>query len=142
MNEQTENRLYAYEENERVTAEIEKIFSENVSNLKKMKKLKALRNEVSAPISRQHIEYFIKKINAAKRRIILKFISTAVVTAYLIFTLFRIYWYYKPEYNPFHSSTNITIIDLIVYSYFIPIILIVVYAIKSLLKRGGKANRQ
>ena len=132
MNEQTNNRLNSYEENEWVSGEIAKIFSENVSDLKRIKKLKSLKTEVSTQIARQHIEYFIKKINAVKYRRILKFFSTAAVTAYLIFTLFRVYWYYNPERNPFNLSTGLTLTDLIVFLYLVPIVLIIVHLIRKL----------
>ena len=140
MTEQTNNRLRSYEENEWVTAEIEKILSEKISDFKKIKKLKSLKSTVSTQISQQHIEYFLKKINAAKHRRILKFISTAVVTAYLTFTLFRVYWYFKPEQNPFGSSSGITVTDLIAASYLIPVILIVAYLCSKLKKFLIKRN--
>ena len=66
MTEKNNNRLYSYEENEWVTAELDKIFSENISDFKKIKKLKVLKSEMSSVISRKHIEYYIKKINYPK----------------------------------------------------------------------------
>ena len=131
MTEQNNNRLYSYEENELVTAELAKIFSENISDFQKIKKLKALKYTVSNVISRKHIEYYIKKINAAKYRRVLNFLSMAVVTAYLIFTLFRVYWYFNPEYNPLAPS-SVTITDLIVFLYVIPIVLNVITIIRKL----------
>ena len=121
MTEQNNNRLYSYEENELVTAELAKIFSENISDFQKIKKLKALKYTVSNVISRKHIEYYIKKINAAKYRRVLN----------LIFTLFRVYWYFNPEYNPLAPS-SVTITDLIVFLYVIPIVLIVITIIRKL----------
>ena len=131
MTEQNNNLLYSYEENEWVTAELDKIFSESISDFQRMKKLKLIKSQVSNVISQKHIEYYIKKINAAKRRRILNFLSMAVVTAYLIFTLFRVYWYFNPEYNPLAPS-SVTITDLIVFLYVIPIVLIVITIIRKL----------
>ena len=131
MTEQNNNLLYSYEENEWVTAELDKIFSESISDFQRMKKLKLIKSQVSNVISQKHIEYYIKKINAAKRRRILNFLSMAVVTAYLIFTLFRVYWYFNPEHNPLAPS-SVTITDLIVFLYVIPIVLIVITIIRKL----------
>lgn len=131
MTEQNNNLLYSYEENEWVTAELDKIFSESISDFQRMKKLKLIKSQVSNVISQKHIEYYIKKINAAKYRRVLNFLSMAVVTAYLIFTLFRVYWYFNPEYNPLAPS-SVTITDLIVFLYVIPIVLIVITIIRKL----------
>ena len=140
MTKQNNNRLYSYEENEWVTAELAKIFSENISDFQKIRKLKVLKSEVSSVISRKHIEYYIKKINAAKHRRILNFLSMAVVTAYLIFTLFRVYWYFNPEYNPLAPS-SVTITDLIVFLYVIPLVLVIRFIMRRLLEFIGKRKK-
>lgn len=125
---------YSYEENEKVTVEIEKILADNTSELTKIKKLRNLKERVSAPISKHHIDYYLNKLIASIRNCLCRFICNVVVMAYLVFTVCRVFWFYYPSYNPFTSSLGITIIDLIVYLYVIPVIMIIYYLIRRFLR--------
>lgn len=138
MTEKQSSILYSYEENEWVTAELEKILTENISGFKKIKRMRELKSKLSTPISRQHTEYYLKKDRADIRRRIEKFICVLMVTAYLIFTLFRVYWYYNPELNPLDSSKSLNLTDLIVLLYLVPVVFVVRFILKRLVKRVSR----
>lgn len=134
MTELQDRTLISYEENERLTEQIEEIMAEKIFDRAKRKRLKNLNPTVYAPISKQHISYYINKLNETRRNFILRFIAYSVVAVYLLFTLCRIFWYFNPECNPFSSWDSITISDMIVFLYLIPVVIIVYYILKRFLK--------
>ncbi len=131
------NILFSYEENERLSAEIEKVMKEDISDFQKIKKLRVIGSSARAPISKSHVDYCLKKLTDSRRNRIKGIISLAVSFAYFIFILFRIYWYFNPDKNPFSSAAKISINDLVVFMYLIPVLIIGILIVKRILRKNN-----
>lgn len=129
--------LSSFEENKTVTDKISDILSGRKAPKNKARSLKELRANAVSPLARQHIEYYIERINKQRRDLVKKAVLAVCSAAYLLFTLCRIYWYYKPNQNPF-TDTAFTISDLIVLLYIALIIAAVVYIIKENIFRNSE----
>lgn len=137
MNGTNNNCLYAFEENEKLSAEIRKIISENDSDNIKIHKLKSLKADINTPLAQSHIDYYIKKLYKTMRDRFSCLMCAVVAMSYLLFTLCRVFWYYHPEENPL-PETNNTISDLIVILYLMPVIIIAIFIIKKVIQKINK----
>lgn len=133
MNGTNNNRLYSFEENEKLYAEIEKILSEGNSTTK-LRRLKSLKMYVNTPLAQSHIDYYIKKLRKTMRDRFARLVCTVISTLYLLFTLYRVYLYYHPEKNPF-PETNNTVSDVIMMFYLLPVFFIAYFIIKKALQK-------
>lgn len=133
MTDLKKSYLNSYEENERITSEVELILWEKIPNFKKINRLAALRKKTAEPISRSHIDYYLKKLKSENRNKLFHLISKIIVLCYLIFTLLRVFWYYHPGENPL-PETSFTISNFIVLLYVIPVIFIVNYIIRRIVR--------
>lgn len=122
--------LPAYEEEKQLTEKISSIMEEKDFALNKMKKLKSLRETVTSPLCQSHIDYYSDRLKSNFLLFVGHIISFVMVMIYLVFNLFRVYWLYHPESNPFTSGgRSITIMDLITGFYYVVAAALVIYVI-------------
>lgn len=114
------NDLIAYEEEKQLTEKINAIIEQKDFALNKIKKLESLRETVTSPLTQSHIDYYSQLLRSDMRMRVARVIGFIIVAVCLIFILFRVYWFYNPENNPFHSGGNsLTVTDMITWVYYI-----------------------
>ena len=123
--------LKSIEENTRLSAEITEILSSKDGSGTKLRRLKALRGESAYPLSRSHAGYYINKLRKKRAETAKRVTLAAFSAAYFVFTLLRVWWYYRPQRNPF-PKTDYTVSDLIVLLYILPAAALAVWGVKKL----------
>ena len=130
------NDLSVYEEEKQVTETINAIMSKKDNFLNRIKQLYRLKLTVTSPLCHSHIDYYIHQLKSDMLTFAGHIIGLLFVMIYLIFTLFRVYWRYHPENNPFSADNkSVTIIDLIIYFYYAASAALVIYVIYRLIRR-------
>ncbi len=117
-------------ENESVSSEISEIISCTDSKRTKARRLKTLRDSCKSPLARSHAEYYIEALRKEQRKSIKRTVLALFSLSYLIFTLCRVWWYYRPEHNPF-PETNNTVVDLRMAIYFVTIVATVLLGVRK-----------
>jgi len=124
-------------ESTELSAKITEIISCSDSINIKCKRLKQLSRNGRSPLANAKAEYYIKVLRRQQCEILQRIVLGSFATAYFIFNLLRIWWYYYPEKNSL-PETHFELIDLIKYIYLLPIIAAIDYGIKKLLIREIK----
>ena len=129
------NDLIAYEEEKQLAEKINAIIVDKDFTLNKMKKLQSLRLTVTSPLAQSHIDYYIQRLRSDMLTRVARMIGFIIVTVYLVFMLFRVYWFYYPDKNPFHSDgKSLTVIDLITGFYYVACAALVIYVIYRIMR--------
>ena len=98
------NDLIAYEEEKQLAKKINAIIFQKDFAINKMKKLESLRGTVISPLSQSQIDYYIHRLKSEALLRVGRIISFVVVMMFLIFILFRVYWFYHLDSFPFNSG--------------------------------------
>lgn len=137
------NDLIAYEEEKQLAKKINAIIFQKDFAINKMKKLESLRGTVISPLSQSQIDYYIHRLKSEALLRVGRIISFVVVMIYLFFTLFRVYWFYHPERNPFTSGgKSLTVIDLVTGFYYVAAAALGIYVIYRIMRRFLQKRRK
>ena len=126
-------------ENKSVSDEISQIMSSSNSKKKKSRRLEALRENTDSKLANVHIGYYIDLLRKERRETLQSIVLTLFSLSYLAFTLCRVWWYYRPESNPF-PETNYTVADLIQVIYLLTMIGIVLWGVSKAVSGIKKQN--
>lgn len=122
--------LKIIDENRSVSSEISEIMNGTESKKIKTQRLRALWDNCEAPLAKTKADYYIEKIRKKQHEKLQRIILAVISLPYLIFTLCRVWWYCRPESNPF-PKTNYTVVDLINVMYLLTIICAVLWGVKK-----------
>ena len=118
-------------ENKHIENEISEVMSCSQGNVTKIRKLKALSNKCESELAHARTEYYVKTLRKKVTNTIKKTVIVLFSLSYLIFTLFRISWYYHPENNPLPPNTKYDVVFLIKATYYLVIIAAVFWGLKK-----------
>ena len=122
--------LKTINENASVSIEISDIMSSADTKKKKARRLKALRDSCDSSAAKGHIEYYIKALRQKQRETVRRIVFALFSLTYLAFTLCRVWWYHRPESNPF-PETNYTVADVLQAVYLITIAGAVLWGVRK-----------
>lgn len=133
MNKTQHHLPDVYEENYKLTAEISSILSGSSSSRKKESRLKKLQESVDSPLAQSHIAYYVNRIRAKRYALYARIITIPFILAYLLYILYRTYFFIYPEKAHYDLSPGLTQTQQLLLICLIPVLILAYYLVRFLL---------